>query len=759
MSKDKDKDKDKKYAASSPWQKYYKFGLYLLVIVLINLVGISLFFRVDLTSNNLYSLSRASKEVVSTLKEPLTVNVFFTRNLPAPYNTIELYLHDLMEEYELYSHDNLSFRFYNVTAAEGDLTEEATGNRKIAQGYGIYPVNIQAVEQDQVKVQRAYMGMALIHGDVVEKIPEITHTEGLEYKITNAIRRLNNKISALINLPEKIKITLVLSSSLRQIAPLVKLQGLDTVKTKLQEIVDKVNQRAYNQLQLVHIDPTMEEGTPDQLRPYERFGLQWPDISTPEGTAIPAGKGIAAVGMSYGKKSLEQGLLSQKMALTNRGLEQQYALVEMNLLETFINDNIDNLIDINEDLGYLTSHGAMPLVDLPPEYPPKRYYEPREDLKRFNGILSKEYSVKDFTLDEPIPESIDTLIIAGIKESFNDWELFQVDQFLMKGKSLALFIDSFNEITPQAQPGRFQQPVYLPLNTGLEKLLDHYGLKIKKSYVLDENCYINRGRMSEEMPIYFAPMIKNENINHSLDFMGNITQLIMIKLSPLEADTEKIKKNNLKLEQLFSSSDKSWEMTGRINLMPFMIQPPTDEKQKESKPLAYLLEGEFPSYFADKPIPEKPKKEEEKEKEGEASAGKEGKEAKKEDKKPGVQPPAFKEEKGILTKGEPGKIFLIGTSEILKNNALDEEGETPNAVFLLNILDYLNHREDTAVMRSKLQRFSPLKETKPFTRYFVKWANTLGLPALFVVIGILIWINRTNRKKRIQAMFSKTNSK
>ena len=670
--------KNENYTAPSPLQKYYKFGLYLLVIVLINLVGISLFFRVDLTSNNLYSLSDASKEVVSTLKEPLTANVFFTKNLPAPYNNIELYLHDLMEEYELYSKDNLSYRFYNVTAAEGDLTQEAEGNRKIAQNYGIQPVSVQAVEQDQVKVQRAYMGMVLIHGDVVEKIPEITTTEGLEYKITSAIQKLNNKISALINLPEKIKITLVLSSSLKTIAPLpgVRLQGLEMLKPNLQEVVDKANGKTYNQLQFVHIDPSMGEGTPEQLGPFERFGLQWPDIKTPNGPVIPAGKGMAAIGMSYGNKSLERNLLMQQMIFTNRGPEPQYVLVDMKLVESFINDNIDNLIDINEDLGYLTSHGAMPLVDLPPEYPPKRYYEPREDLKRFNGILSKEYSVKDFTLDEPIPESIDTLIIAGIKESFNDWELFQIDQFLMKGKSLALFIDSFNEITPQAQPGRFQQPVYLPLNTGLEKLLDHYGLKIKKSYVLDENCYINRGRMSEEMPIYFAPMIKNENINHSLDFMENITQLIMIKLSPLEADTEKIKKNNLKLEQLFSSSDKSWEMTGRINLMPFMIQPPTDEKQKESKPLAYLLEGEFPSYFADKPIPEKPKKEEEKEKEGEASAGKEGKEAKKEEKKPGVQPPAFKEEKGILTKGEPGKIFLIGTSEILKNNALDEEGET-----------------------------------------------------------------------------------
>ena len=71
--------------------KYYKFFLYLIIIVLVNLVGVTLFFRIDLTSNNLYSLSNASKKAVSTLNEPLTINVFFSKNLPAPYNNIERY--------------------------------------------------------------------------------------------------------------------------------------------------------------------------------------------------------------------------------------------------------------------------------------------------------------------------------------------------------------------------------------------------------------------------------------------------------------------------------------------------------------------------------------------------------------------------------------------------------------------------------------------------------------------------------------------
>ncbi len=64
--------------------KYYKFLLYFVIVVLVNLVGMKIFFRLDMTSNGLYSLSRASKRAVSTLREPLTINVFFSKNLPVP---------------------------------------------------------------------------------------------------------------------------------------------------------------------------------------------------------------------------------------------------------------------------------------------------------------------------------------------------------------------------------------------------------------------------------------------------------------------------------------------------------------------------------------------------------------------------------------------------------------------------------------------------------------------------------------------------
>ena len=736
--------------------KYYKFLLYLIIIILVNLVGVSLFLRIDLTSNNLYSLSKASKKAVSTLNEPLTINVFFSKNLPAPYNNIERYLHDLIEEYSIRSNNYLSYRFYDVSAKEGDLTGSAEENRKKAQDYGIYPVNVQTIDQDEAKVQRAYMGMVFIHGDIVENIPSITSTDGLEYKITSTIQKMNNKISALLSLTDKIKVKLIQSSSLEQIAPQIGLEGLSELKSKVVEVVDEINQKTYGKLEFIFIDPSLQTISEDELAPFQRFGLQWPEFKQEDATIMPAGKGIIALGIEAGKKSFEKRLLTQKLNLTSQGLQNQFQVIEMEEIKAFIEGNVDNLINIYDEIGYLSSHGTMSLsASLPPQL---QAMQPQQagSLTKFNSLLSSNYSITQIDLkNEEIPDSIDNLIIAGAKENFLDWELFQIDQFLMKGKSIAFFMESFNEIQPQSQQQMYQmqQPAYLPINTGLGKLLEHYGAKVKKSYILDESCYVNRDQYSGETPIYFAPLIKNENINHKLDFMSNIKELIMIKISPIEIDSERIKKNDLKSFNLIKSSARAWEMSGRINLNPMMMRPPMNDEERKVFPLAYVVEGKFPSYFTDKPLPEKPEPAKE-----EQNVEEEGKKNSPEETQSEVQESKIKSSKEILTKGQPGKIFLIGATEILKDNVLDEAGNSPNALFLLNTIDYLNNKSDTAVMRSKNQRFNPLKDTKAFTRTFVKIINIVGLPALIILLGISVWFRRNARGKQIQSEFLKKKS-
>ena len=55
----------------------------------------------------------------------------------------------------------------------------------------------------------------------------------------------------------------------------------------------------------------------------------------------------------------------------------------------------------------------------------------------------------------------------------------------------------------------------------------------------------------------------------------------------------------------------------------------------------------------------------------------------------------------VIEKGKPGKIFILASSDMIKDNVLDPEGRGANDIFVMNVLDYLNDQVEVARMRSK----------------------------------------------------------
>jgi len=709
---------------------YIKLILYGILVVLINLAGLNLFMRADLTGNGLYSLSEASRRVVSTLSEPLTIKVFFTRNLPAPYNSTERYLRDLLEEYGIYGNRYFNYQFYDINP-EG-ASGKARESEETAQNYGIHPLQIQHIEQDEVKFKKAYMGMILIHGDLVEKIPAITGSEGLEYRITTAIMKLNDKISALLALKGKVSVKLFLSSSLNRVAPYMGVTELPQLPRKIEDIVKSLNVKSYDKLEFACIDPEKGEAEKAEAEIYRLMSLKWPAL---EEGRVEAGQGVIGLVMEYGGKTAEIPIMN---VVRIPIFGTRYSLMQPDQVRELVEGNLDGLINIHENIGYLADHGTLETLSVPGMESKER------SGANFHALLSRNYTVREVRLkDGPLVDNIDCLVIAGPRDTFSDYELFQIDQFLMKGKNLALFVDPFEETSPQANRSPQFNPggTFVPLETGLEKLIEHYGASVTRAFVLDENSY--RQRMAArfgggERPVYFAPIIKNRNINHDPPYMENIRGLVVMKIAPLELNEERLKAGGLSATGLFSSSERSWTAKQVSNLNALFMQSPPPDKEMKKYPLACVLQGEFPSYFKGKPLPEKEMKE----------TNENGKESS------GAPSAVSVEQRGaVIEQGKPGRIFLIGTSEILTDQMVDEQGTTPNSVFLLNIVDHLNNRDDIAVMRGKEQSFNPLQDTSAWAKTAVKTFNIAGLPILVVFFGLAVWFRRTSRKKAIQALF------
>ncbi|MCD6585567.1 MAG: Gldg family protein [Desulfobacteraceae bacterium] len=717
---------------------YIKFLIYAVVIILINIAGKTLFYRVDLTENRIYSLSDASKTAVAKLSEPLTINVFFTENLPAPHNSTKRYLMDLLEEYAISANNYFNYRFYDVSPQEDGTSDKAMENRKLAENYGINPVEIRMIEQDEMKFKKAYMGMVMIQGDIIEQIPAITSTDGLEYKLTTTIRKLNNKISTLASLPEKVKIKLIMSSSVKNVAPVIGITELPQLPSSVKETVAKLNDSNYGQLTYEYIDPATDK-IDSLIEKYDIRVLQWPDI--PEKN-ITAGRGAIGLSVEYGEEmSYVQLLNIMRIPI----IGTRYDLIDMDNLEEIINENIESLIGINEDIGYLADHGTLELAA-----PMMMQQQNNDQLQNFQTLMNENYTLKPVNLkDDRMPESLNCLIIAQPTETFTDYELYQIDQALMRGTNLAIFTDAFKQTQPPRQQFQFNMgPSYKPLATGLEKLLAHYGVRVKPSYVMDKNSFkqtMPAQAGGGERNLYFAPMIENKNINKDLGFMKNIKGLITLNVSPVAVDNEILKKNDISAYQLISSSDDAWEMTGQINLNPMFIQPPKENEKFKSYALAYLLEGKFSSYFNGKDIPQKKMEASDAaEAETETSAQKENPELAK-----------IKSKETFIPAGKPGKICIVGSSAMLKDNLLDTEGRSPNAAFILNLIDSLNGRDDIAAMRSKIQQFNPLEETEVATKNVIKLFNIVGLPVIIVLLGLFTWWRRNVRRKNIQLLFQK----
>jgi ABC-type uncharacterized transport system involved in gliding motility auxiliary subunit len=717
-------------------QRYAKLLVYVVVVVLVNVAALTLFFRLDLTRHRIYSLSELSREVVATLQEPLTVNVFFTRDLPAPYNTIERYLRDLLAEYAVHANRRFNYSFH-VVDPEGPQAGQAAENQRLAENYGIDPVQIQVVEEDEVKFKKAYMGLVLIHGDVVERIPAITNTDGLEYRLTTAIRKMHDKISALLQLEDKIRVTLFLSSSLEGVGRHLGLEHLPEYPEKLAEAVTRLNAKNYGRLEYRHVDPAVEADGEALSARYNVMHLNWPAL--PEAN-LAAGKGVIGLVMEHGARHLALPLLNVYRVPI---IGTQYDLVSLENLEKLIADGVEALVDIHAKLGVLTGRGALGLYGAGPGG------RAPEALTNFNALASGTYSLQEIDLDQgPVPESLKSLVIARPTETFSDYELYQIDQALMRGTSLALFLDAFAEDQAPMMgmpPGGARR-----IDSGLEKLLAHYGVRIEPAIVLDEECFqqrLPREMGGGERPIYFAPLIQNRHINQDLPFMANITGLVGLKLSPLELDNARLQANGLTAHRLLASSERSWLMEDRITFDPGQIGPPAATAEMASRSLAYLVEGAFPSFFAGQPAPAKPA-EAEKAPDGVSSADTPDAAAAKAPAVPVEAQPT------TIDKGQPAKILLVASADMIQDTVLEAEGRSPNAIFVMNVIDHLNDRDDVAQMRSKQQRLNPLEETSPAWRNTVKAFNIVGLPLLVVLAGLAVWLRRVARKKRIERMFS-----
>ena len=82
------------------------------ILIIFNLLSVQYYFRIDLTEDKQYTLSEATKNIMESLDEPITVKAYFSENLPPDIARTKKDFEEYLIEYARLSDNNL---FYDLS--------------------------------------------------------------------------------------------------------------------------------------------------------------------------------------------------------------------------------------------------------------------------------------------------------------------------------------------------------------------------------------------------------------------------------------------------------------------------------------------------------------------------------------------------------------------------------------------------------------------------------------------------------------------
>src|SRR5690606_38488257 len=137
----------------------------------------------------------------------------------------------------------------------------------------------------------------------------------------------------------------------------------------------------------------------------------------------------------------------------------------------------------------------------------------------FERELRRHYNTAHVDLDTAyvIPEDIDLVVVSRPRTSFNDHELFLLDQYIVNGGNVIFLIDALDVTLDSIN----RTPNYIPsaYDLGLDPLFFRLGLRLELNLLLDLECTripLVVGSMGERVqtelfPWYYHPLISSES--------------------------------------------------------------------------------------------------------------------------------------------------------------------------------------------------------------------------------------------------------
>ncbi len=153
------------------------------IIVVLNLLSNEFFFRLDLTENDQYTLSKATHDILEDLEEPVTITAYFSENLPPNIAKTKKDFKEMLVEYASISGGMVVYEFINPNEDQ-EKEQQAMQN-------GVSPVMINVREKNEMKQQKAFLGAVIQMGEQTDVIPFMKPGAAMEYALSTSIKKLS----------------------------------------------------------------------------------------------------------------------------------------------------------------------------------------------------------------------------------------------------------------------------------------------------------------------------------------------------------------------------------------------------------------------------------------------------------------------------------------------------------------------------------------------------------------------------------------
>ena len=544
--------------------------------------------RADLTEGKDYSISRATRDLVAQLQEPLLIRGYFSARTHPLLAPLVPRIRDTIREIESVSGGRVRAEFV-------DPREESKFEEEANQLYNIRPIPFRTADRYQTSLVNSYFDVLLRYGDKHEVLRfsdliEVKAGEArtdvrlrnLEYDLARGIKKVLygfQGIGALFaGIDQPVRFRGFISS--QEKLP----EGVGAFKSQLVASLEEIREESGGKFEYEIVDPEAGGGAVAQQLA-DRYGFQ----------AMAAGPFDPKRFYFY-------------MVMKNEGMTVQVPMPRQ-LSQESARRSVEAALRRFAP-GFIKTIGFhAPPPPPPPRQPMVRRPPPPRQFRFLKQKLQENYRIADVDLKFGlVPDNVDLLLLAAPTE-LTPKQLFAVDQFLMKGGSVVLLTSPYTVTRTRAGLVASRH------TSGLEPMLEHYGVTVRKTLVLDPQnepfpVLMNRSagtftvREVKLLPYPYFVDVRGRGLNEDMPITARLPQLTVSWVSPLAVPDGK--EGAVRTTPLLTSSNASW-VSDSLKVHPDFTVHPTLGFEREGQPKAHILaavvEGTFRSYYKGKQSP------------------------------------------------------------------------------------------------------------------------------------------------------------